>query len=122
LPTAPYPDSLPLEVPANETEKPQTNKAIIVIVVLALAINGTIGVSTLSYCLIAGREMNVALLTAFVAIINFIFGAVSGMLVKTSPTESTRQPNPEPIPPSNGAPTPVEVVNEPKNPVPTIET
>jgi hypothetical protein len=103
----------------NETEKPQTNKAIIVIVVLALAVNGTIGVGTLSYCLIMGRELNVALLTAFVAIINFIFGAISGMLVKTSPTETTKLT--EPIPPPSDAPTPVEVVNKPTDPVPTIE-
>lgn len=69
--------------------KPESNQRVILIVVLTLAINGTIGVSTLAYGLVSGRELNAALLTAFVGIINYILGGISGMLIKTSPTSST---------------------------------
>jgi hypothetical protein len=48
-----------------------------------------------------------------------LVGALTAMLVKTSPTETMKQP---PTPPgSNGSATPVEVVNKPSNPVPTEE-
>jgi hypothetical protein len=103
-------------------EKPESNKWMILLIILTLAVNATIGVGTLAYCLITQTEPNAALLTAFVAIVNFVLGAISGMLVKTSPTETTKQPLPNPPSPiPNGAPTPVEVVNEPTNPVPTEE-
>lgn len=101
-------------------EEPQTNKNVIFVIVLTLAVNGTMGMGTLAYCLVYKVEPNTALLTAFVAMVNFILGAISGMLVKTSPTETTKQPLPNP-PSPNGAPVPVEVVNEPSDPVP-VET
>lgn len=69
--------------------KPESNQAVIKIVVFTLAVNGTIGVGTLAYSLVSGRELNAALLTAFVGIINYILGGISGMLIKTSPTSST---------------------------------
>ena len=75
----------------NET-KPETNKSIVFIVALTLAMNATIGMCTLAYCLITQRELNVALFTAFVAIVNYIFGVISGMLLKTSPTASASEP------------------------------
>ena len=96
----------------------------IFLIILTLAVNATIGVGTLAYCLISQTEPNAALLTAFVAIVNFVLGAISGMLVKTSPTEATKQPlpnPPSPPPPTNDNPTPVQVVNTPVNPVPTEE-
>jgi hypothetical protein len=105
-------------MPSNGTEKPQTNKSAITIVVFTLAINATIGVTTLAYCLTSGRELNVALLTAFVGIVNYVLGAVSGMLVKTSPTETTKSP--ESQPPSSGV-LQAEIINKPTDPVNTAE-
>ena len=105
-------------------DKPETNKIIIIFVVLTLAINATIGVLVLGYCIITGRSVDPVLLTPFVGIVNFVLGAVAGMLVKTSPTESTRQPLPNPPSPpplTNDNPAKVEVVNTPTDPVPTEE-
>ena len=107
-------------------DKPETNKNVILMVVFTLAVNATIVVATLAFCLTTGRELNQALLTAFVGVGNYVLGAISGMLVKTAPTESTRQPLPNPPPaappPAGNTPTPVQVVNAPNNPVPTEET
>lgn len=97
-----------------------TNKAVITVIVLTLAINATLGMVTLAYCLVYKVEPNTALLTAFVGMVNYILGAVSGMLVKTSPTETTKQPPPASPPPDSVVP--VTVVNEPDDPVPTVET
>lgn len=77
--------------------KPESNQAVIKIVVFTLAVNGTIGVVTLAYSLVSGRELNSALLTAFVGIINYILGGISGMLIKTSPTASTASEQPKPV-------------------------
>ncbi len=101
-----------------------TNKGVIFLVVGGLIANGTIGMSSLAYCLVFKVEPNTALLTAFVGIVNYILGAISGMLVKTAPTETTKQPlptAPQASLPANGV-TPVQVVNPPTDPVPTVET
>jgi hypothetical protein len=105
-----------------EPEKPSTNKGVIFVVVSTLAFNATVGMSSLAYCLILKIEPNVTLLSIFVNIVTFLFGAVAGMLVKTSPTETTKAP--APLPSTNGAtvggpPAKVEVVNQPNDPVPT---
>ncbi len=49
-----------------------------------------------------------------------LVGALTAMLVKTSPTESVRQTAQLPVP-SATTPTPVTVVNEETNPVPTTD-
>ncbi len=92
---------------------------IIMIVVITLALNATIGISTLAYCLVNKIDPNQVLLTSFIASITGILGIIGGMLVKTSPTATTTTP-PSPSPPPNGV-TPVQVVNEPTDPVPTKE-
>ncbi len=104
-------------------DKPETNKWIIFLIILTLAVNATIGVGTLSYCLISQTDPNAALLTAFVAIVNFVLGAISGMLVKTAPTESTRQPLPNPPPPPTSLdnPMPVKPITSVADPVHTEE-
>jgi len=102
-----------------ETDKPSTNKGVIFVIVCTLAVNATIGMATLAYCLVFKVEPNAALLTAFVAIVNFVLGAISGMLVKTSPTEATKAPPPDT--PSNGHIT-ATIDNPPDDPVPTVET
>jgi len=104
--------------------KPDTNKSVIILVVLTLAFNATVGMCALGYCLVFKIEPNVTLLSIFVNIVTFLFGAVAGMLVKTSPTETTKQPLPNPPTPqpTSDNPTPVEVVNAPSDPVPTVDT
>jgi hypothetical protein len=69
--------------------KPDSNKSIIFLVVSTLAINATIGVATLAYCIIFEKKPDVGLFTAFVAIVNYILGVISGSLIKSSPTAST---------------------------------
>jgi len=77
-------------MPDGDT-KPDTNKSIITWVVVTLATNATIGVSTLSFVLITGNKPDPVIFTAFVAIVNYILGVLSGMLAKTAPTETTKQ-------------------------------
>ena len=84
-------------------KNPQSNSHIILLVAATLALNATIGMCTLAFCLVTQKELNVALFTAFVAIVNYIFGVISGMLLKTSatPTNETAK---------------VEMTNTPENP------
>lgn len=92
---------------ANESadsRSQQSNAHIILIVVAALAANATIGVVTLALCLFFNKEVNVALLTAFVGIVNFALGAIAGVLAKTYAT------------PANPEPAKVEMTNTPENP------
>jgi hypothetical protein len=99
-------------------EQPQTNMRIIMIVVITLALNATVGLSTLAYCLVFKIEPNQVLLTAYLSIVTGLLGLIGGMLTKTSPTETTKlapiTPTPKP-----DSPTPVQVVNQPTDPVPT---
>ena len=96
-----------------------TNKSVIFLIVATLALNATIGLSALAYCLLMRIEPNQVLLTAFISIITGLLGIIGGMLTKTSPTETIKAPPP---PPSSGnGPTQVEVVNTPSAPVPTTE-
>lgn len=90
-------------------EQPQTNMRVIMIVVITLALNATVGLSTLAYCLVMKIEPNQVLLTAYLSIVTGLLGLIGGMLTKTSPTEVTKQPD---------SPTPVQVVNQPADPVP----
>lgn len=99
--------------------QPQTNMRIIMIVVITLALNATVGLSTLAYCLVFKIEPNQVLLTAYLSIVTGLLGLIGGMLTKTSPTETTKVATVPPIP-VNGV-TPVQVMNEPKDPVPTEE-
>ncbi len=90
---------------------------IIMIVVITLAFNATVGLSCLAYCLVFKIEPNQVLLTAYLSIVTGLLGLIGGMLTKTSPTETTKL---SAIP--RTAVTPVEVVNQPSAPVPTAET
>jgi hypothetical protein len=90
----------------------QTNSKVIAIVISALAVMAVMCVSTicvLSYLSIeVGPELN--------TLAGGLVGALTAMLVKTSPTESVRQITPTGV--LSGS-TPVTVVNEETNPVPT---
>jgi len=90
---------------------PTTNKGIIFVVIITLAINATIGLCILGYCLLFQVKPDQVLLTAFVAMVNYLLGVISGVLSKTSPTAATTT-----------TPQSVQVVNEPGDPVPTTET
>lgn len=99
-------------------EQPQTNMRIIMIVVITLALNATLGISTLAYCLVMKIEPNQVLLTTFLSIVTGLLGLIGGMLTKTSPTEATKVA-PITTAPTPESPTPVQVVNQPTEPVPT---
>ncbi len=96
-------------------EAPQTNMRVIMIVVITLALNATVGLFALGYCLVFQVEPNQVLLTAYISIITGVLGIIGGMLTKTSPTEATKVVVPHPVP------TQVQVVNEPNAPVPVKE-
>jgi hypothetical protein len=98
-------------------DSPSTNKGVIFVIVITLAGNATILVCTLAYCVIFKIDPNTVLLTAIIALVNYILGAISGMLVKTSPTSATASPSAP-----SGSPAQVLVANTPDDPVPTTET
>jgi flagellar basal body-associated protein FliL len=79
----------------NGDGKPESNKGVIFVVILTLCVNATIGICTLSFCLITQKELNVAVFTAFVGIVNYILGVVSGCLLKTSATTTEPKPSGE---------------------------
>ena len=106
-------------------DKPRTNQGAIFVVICTIAFCAVIGVSTLSYCLIYGIEPNQTLLTVYSSLVIGLFGYLSGVLSKTSPTEATKSAPPTPppadIPPIPPPPTKVVVENKPDNPVQTEE-
>ncbi len=93
---------------------PATNKNIIAIIITTLSFNSTIGLCILGYCLLFQVKPDQVLLTAFVAMVNYLLGVISGILSKTSPTETAKAPTPD-------APAPVTVMNRASDPVPTTE-
>jgi hypothetical protein len=99
-----------------DVPQPDTNKGVIFVVVTTLAFNATLGLTALAYCLIFKVAPDQVLLTAFISIITGLLGVIGGMLTKTSPTQTTGQPIPIPIPSQ------VHVTNRPDDPVPTTET
>jgi len=62
---------------------PTTNLRIITIVVLSIAANSFIGISTLSYCMVIGLKPDPTLITAYVGITSGLVGALTGLLVNT---------------------------------------
>ncbi len=101
-------------------EAPQTNMRIIMIVVITLALNATVGLTTLAYCLLNKIEPNQVLLTAYLSIVTGLLGLIGGMLTKTSPTETTKQPPPM-LSTSFDNPSPVKVISTTEDPVHTEE-
>ncbi len=77
-----------------------------------LAINATIGFSTLAYCLIGKIQPDAVLLTAFISMVTGVTGVIGGMLSKTAPTETTKSA-------AIAIPSQVHVTNQPGDPVPT---
>jgi hypothetical protein len=80
------------------------NQRVIQIVVIALAIDGFIGVCALAWCLIQAIKPDPTLLTAFCSLTTGLTGVLGGMLISTRPSSSVQE---------------VKVTNEKKEPVPT---
>lgn len=73
--------------------QPATSAHIITIVVISIAALALIGVATLSYLLIAERQPDQVLLTAYVGITTGLVGCLSGLLINTrSSTHAPQQP------------------------------
>ncbi len=100
---------------------PATSKRIITIVVGTLALCAMLTIGTLSVCIIMGTKPDPTLLTAYVGIATGSLAAITGLLANTRTTPGTDADMPKgtivPDPP-----TPVQVVNAPEAPVPTVET
>lgn len=73
-------------------------------------------VTVITYCILAFSGVEPS--QGFSLLTGGLVGSLTSMLVKTTPTETTKQP---PEPPPDDAPSQVEVVNPPANPVPTVD-
>jgi hypothetical protein len=91
-----------------------TNKATITVITTGLVLMAFACVVTI--CLLAYWKIQIP--PELNTLAGTLCGGVAGMLVKTSPTESTRQVTVPPIH-SGDVPTEVKVVNVPTDPVPT---
>ena len=91
-----------------------TNKWAITLITTTIALMAIICVITVCAMSYYGKEVpkDLSMITTG------LLGALTSMLVKTSPTETQKQP-PQ-LSAQNGA-TPVQVVNKPADPVPTEE-
>ncbi len=92
-----------------------TNKGQIYVIVCSIAILAVICVGTI--CVLSYLEIKVP--PELNTITGGLVGYLASMLTKTTPTETTKQPLPT-APTPNGV-TPVQVVNQPTDPVPTKE-
>lgn len=93
----------------NDPVEPKTNSVTITIVIVALAINATIALSCLGFCLVRGISADQVLLTAFIGLAGTLFGYLAGVLGRTTPTSAT----------SPSTTQDVKVTNTPTEPVPT---
>jgi hypothetical protein len=89
-----------------------TNKITIYVVTTTIAVLSAACVATICLMSYHGSEIGKDLSMITTGLI----GALTGMLIKTSPTETQKQ---SPVVPLQGSSTPVVVVNKPSDPVPT---
>lgn len=68
---------------------PATSLRIITIVVFAIAVNVTICIGTMAYCLISKITPDTTLFTAFVGVTGGLAGALTGLLVNTRTSPGT---------------------------------
>jgi hypothetical protein len=94
-----------------------TNKTVITVIISTIA--GSAAMCVLSICLLSYWQLQIP--PELNTLTGGLVGALTAMLVKTSPTETTKAPDGG-TPPANGVATPVTVENTPSNPVPTAET
>lgn len=101
----------------------QSNQAAITVITSTLAVMAFMCVITICVISFAGQKVPSELNT----LTGTLCGALTAMLVKTSPTETVKaMPTPPPMPPPPQPPEPdepvaVQVVNTPNDPVPTEE-
>jgi len=100
---------------------PSTSKRIITIVVATLAIISILTIGTLSVILIMGAKPDPTLLTAYVGIAGSSLTGLTALLANTRSTPGTDTDMPKGTI-IQDTPTPVQVVNQPSEPVPTEET
>lgn len=81
---------------ATDDTKQESNGGVIKMVVFALAVDATIGVGALAYCLATGIKPDATLLTAFVGLTSALVGYLGGILSRTTPTTSTPVDQPKP--------------------------
>lgn len=74
----------------NGDPPPQTNKSIITIVILTLAVCTVIGMCTYAYCMIFAIHTDAVVSGVFGPILGACLGYLAGVLSKTSPTETTK--------------------------------
>lgn len=74
----------------DDSPPPQTNKNVIFLVILTVAICTMIGVCTFSYCMVLKIAPDGVIVTAFSSIVTACLGYMAGVLSKTSPTETTK--------------------------------
>ncbi len=75
---------------ADAADSPETNKNVIFLVVLTVAVCTVIGVCTFAYCMIFNVKPDGVIVTAFSSIITGCLGYLAGVLSKTSPTQTTK--------------------------------
>ncbi len=92
----------------------QTNKTTITVITSTVAVMAFVCV--VSICALAYYAIQIP--PELNTLTGTLCGGLTGMLVKTSPTEATRQP---PVMGVHSGATPVQVMNEPTEPVPTTE-
>jgi len=74
----------------NGEVPPQSNKNIILLVILTLAICTVIGMLTYAYCMIFAVHTDAVVSGVFGPIVGACLGYLAGVLTKTSPTEMTK--------------------------------
>lgn len=82
------------------------NQNVIAIVVIAIAVNATIAVLALGWCMVTNTKPDSTLLTAYVGLAGTLSGYLGGMLSRTTPSSSV----------SNPAVQDVNMINPPSDP------
>jgi len=90
-----------------------TNQSTISVVTITVAILAALCVSTICYLSYCGIQIPPELNT----LTGTLCGYLTGVLSKTSPTETTKAP----VTPTPDSPAPVQVMNQPDKPVPTTD-
>ncbi len=66
-----------------------TNQNVILVVVASIAVNTTIALVALGWCLVTNTKTDATLLTAFVGLAGTLSGYLGGMLSRTIPSSAT---------------------------------
>jgi len=72
----------------------QTNPKIIALVVGTIAVDATVGLLVLSYCLVLGIVPDQVLLTAYIGLTTGLIGTLTGLLINTRSQSQPVEPTP----------------------------